>query len=767
VSVRPFLLPALGFLAGAAIGLQPLAAPAACLPLLALALSRRLAPLAFAAAGWLTAASARSAPIPAPEAPVLLMGRVVTAPDRTGDRLRFRLRRADGSGIEVTGDPLPYPLALGDAIRIEAALRSPPGPRNPGGRDTASRLAAAGVPWQASAAGPIVRVAPPSPAALLERSRERLAEASRRWLPEREAALVRAIGAGDRAALNPETTRSFARSGLAHVLAVSGLHLVIVVSGLERLLRVLLVRRDVVAERFDPRRAAAALLLPCVPIYALATGAGAPVLRAAIGAGIALAGVLLDREADALNGLALAALVLLAAEPAAALDPSFQLSFAAVAGLGLWADPLRRRIPISRPRPGTWRARLLEPLLAGACATAAASLATAPVLAFHFRQLPLLGLPANIAAIPVGAALTVLATAAWVAAAAWPPLAAPFLIAAHPLATSLRGLSDLAASPTWSVVGLGSPGVAGAAGAGVLAVIAGRCRGAPRALVWASAAGCLLLPPALRDAAARARGGLEVIYLSVGQGDAALLRLPDGGAVLVDGGGAAGGGPDPGARDIVPLLRDLGVRRLAAVFVSHPHPDHVLGLAAVAEALPIEEAFSNGDPGEGESREVLDRLTPRALLPGEGWARAGVRFEIVGGERSGLSENDASLVLRVRYGETSLLFPGDLEGAGEAAAVARGELRADVVKVPHHGSRSSSSPAFVAAVGARVAVVSLGARNRFGFPHREAIARWRTAGAQVLRTDGGAIRFVSDGVRLRRMPIDTVLDPLATWRERW
>jgi competence protein ComEC len=257
-----------------------------------------------------------------------------------------------------------------------------------------------------------------------------------------------------------------------------------------------------------------------------------------------------------------------------------------------------------------------------------------------------------------------------------------------------------------------------------------------------------------------------VLFVSVGHGDAALLRLPDGAAVLVDAGGAPEGGADPGARDVVPLLRDLGIRRLAAAFVSHPHPDHVLGLAAVTAAVPADVVFSNGDGGDGAAREILAALRPVALPPGGGWERAGVRFEALGGAREALAPNDASLVLRVSYGSTAFLFPGDVEAPGEAAAVARGGLAADVVKVPHHGSRRSSTAPFVSAVGARVAVVSVGAGNRYGFPHDEAVLRWRDAGAIVLRTDEGAVRLFSDGVRVRRVAADAALDPLAIRRER-
>jgi competence protein ComEC len=761
---RPLVLPALGFLAGVAAGFSS-PAPGWLPALFALLLLPRFRPAAFLAAGWLACVLARAGSLAPPDGAVLVQGRVVLPPEAYADTIRFRVARDDGVRVDVTAEPPPWPLALGDEVRVEARLRLPDGPANPGGRDRAGALAAAGVPWIGRAAGPVVRVAPPSPAALVERARARFAEACERFLPSREAALLRAIGAGDRAAIDDETRRSFARSGLAHILAVSGMHLVVVVFGLWKLLRAVLLRWGWLAARADPGRLAAAVCLPWAAVYSLATGASPPVLRAAAAAAVVLAGVLLRREPDGLNSLALAALALLALEPATALDPSFQLSFAAVAGLVLWATRLRRRLPLSAT-PGSWRARLLEPLAEGACATLAASIATAPVLAFHFRQLPLLGLPANLAAIPLGAGLTLLATAAGLSACLHPALSAPFLWAAWPLARALRALSDLAAAPRWGALGVGSPGLWGGIGFAACALLAGRFRGARRLLAGAAAGACLLAPPALRAAAARARGGLEVIFLDVGQGDAALLRLPDGAAVLVDAGGATGPGPDPGERDVLPLLRDLGVRELAAVFVSHPHPDHVAGLRAILDALPVDAAFGNGDPGEGPAAAVLARLHPRTLQPGEAWTHAGVRFEARGGPRDELVANDASLVLRVSYGRTALLLAGDVEARGEEAAVRAGGLRADLVKVPHHGSATSSSTDFVAAVAPRLAVISVGAGNRFGFPRAEVVARWSAAGARVLRTDAGAVRFLSDGTRVREVPADVVLDPLATWRER-
>ena len=762
---HPLAGPALGLVAGIALGLQGFRAPPALAAGLLLALVPPLAPAAFLCAGWVVTRPATALPgLLAPE-PLALEGRIASVPEAAGDRVRFLLRTPDGELLDAFAPRAPWPLALGDRVRMQAQLRAPPGARNPGGRDPAARLGAAGIARQAFATGPAVRAAAPSPLAPLERARERFAAAAAAALPPREAGLVVAIASGERSGLDPATVASFARSGLAHILAVSGLHLVVVALGLERLLRAALVRIDAVAVRVDPRKAAAAVLLPAAAVYTLATGAGVPVLRAGLAIGVAAAGTLLDREAPAANVLALAALALLAGEPASALDPSFQLTFAAVGGLVLWAGPLRAAIPVRRTSHG-WRAWLVEPLLAGACATLAASIATMPVLAAHFRQVPVLGLAANVAGIPVGSALTVVATLAALAASIAPALAGPLLVAAGPLARALAALSDAAAGPAWGVLGLASPGFAGAGGFYALAILAGRCPGRRRFAAAAGAALCLLLPGPLRAGAARVRGGLEVTFLSVGQGDAALLRLPDGAAVLVDGGGSPSGGADPGARDVLPFLRDLGVRRLTAIFVSHPHPDHVLGLAAVAAALPSERVFSNGDGGEGEARETLAALHPQTLLPGDRWERAGVRFDVLGGPRESFAANDASLVLRVSYGGTSFLFAGDLEAEGEAAAVARGGLHADVVKVPHHGSRTSSTAAFVAAVRPRLAVASMGLGNRYGFPHEEAVERWRAAGAAVLRTDGGAIRLLSDGVRIRRVPAGAALDPLAILRER-
>jgi competence protein ComEC len=263
------------------------------------------------------------------------------------------------------------------------------------------------------------------------------------------------------------------------------------------------------------------------------------------------------------------------------------------------------------------------------------------------------------------------------------------------------------------------------------------------------------------------RTALTVTFLDVGQGDGALVELPGGATWLVDAGGRLFGAPgpdastddklaalagDPGEQAVWRTLHAHRVRRLALVIVSHPHPDHFGGLAAVAAHVPIDELWWSGDDtGDPAFHALLAQLAARGtrvVRPPLGLAREdhGVRLSVLAprgddasvATPSGRSVNDDSLVVRLELAGRSILFTGDLEAPGEAALVDATPpelLRADVVKVPHHGSRTSSSPRLVEATHPRLAVISCGVANRFGFPAAEVVERWRAAGAELLRTD--------------------------------
>ncbi|MBI5070301.1 MAG: DNA internalization-related competence protein ComEC/Rec2 [Deltaproteobacteria bacterium] len=758
----PLLPLAVGFAAGALLRIA--AGPSLPVwPAVLLAPFRSLAPVAMAAAGYLGIATATATPTPAPAPMEQLEGTVASVPERLEGRVRFLLREPSGRLVQASAPPSAWPIAWGDRVRFQARTWAPDGARNPGGRDGALLLALRGVATQASATTPPLRTAPPAPLSWLEAGRTRFAEAAGRALPPAEAALLRSIGAGDRSALEPATTEAFARSGLIHLLSVSGLHLAVVALGGYRLLRALLLCSDWVSARADARRTAAALALPLTGAYALATGADVPVVRSALAAGLGFAGVLLDRESSALGALSLGLLAVLAVEPGAVLDVSLQLSFASVAGLALLTRPLRECVPW---QPGPGRAgRAVEWVLTGLAAGAAAGLATAPLVAFHFRRLSLLAPAANLAGVPLGSAITVLGALAAPLSAIAPALALPLLWAAWPFAWLLLRVNSLFAAPGIAAVGVASPGPLGLAACGVGLWGAVALQGRWRAAAALLAAVGLLLPGPLRARAAAGRGLLEVVFVSVGQGDSTFLRLPDGAAVLVDGGGDPFGHQDPGRRDVLPILRDAGVRRLWLAALSHPHPDHLAGLASVASELEVERLATGPLPS--------DLLLPaarehRVLRPGDALERAGVRLRALGPPpgAEAWSENDASLVLRVEHGGVAILLLGDVEEEGEAALLASGApLGAQVVKVPHHGARTSSTPGLVAATRPDLAVISVGRRNRFGFPAPEVVARWEAAGAQVLRTDGGAVRLLSDGERIWQAPAEGALDAWALWRE--
>jgi len=265
-------------------------------------------------------------------------------------------------------------------------------------------------------------------------------------------------------------------------------------------------------------------------------------------------------------------------------------------------------------------------------------------------------------------------------------------------------------------------------------------------------------------------GALRVTFLDVGQGDAALVELPDGAVWLVDAGGLASrrdlaAAAAPG-RTITRALEAYGHTQIDLAIISHPHPDHYLGLAALA--VPVRELWAAAGDGE-DLRDDLPERQRRTALPsfaevaaiaplhhpplGLARAEAGVELWVWAPryrERDGAPEreaidpvrtvNDNSLVVEVRYAGRSIAFVGDVEAEGEAALVAAGLGHVDVVKVAHHGSPTSSTPDFVAATHPEVAVISCGVANTFGFPAAAVVERWTAAGAEVERTDtGGAI----------------------------
>jgi competence protein ComEC len=292
-----------------------------------------------------------------------------------------------------------------------------------------------------------------------------------------------------------------------------------------------------------------------------------------------------------------------------------------------------------------------------------------------------------------------------------------------------------------------------------------------RLSVVAAAVGALLALEIVQIRAGAPRGRLRVTALDVGQGDSLLIDFPDGRSMLVDGGGMVGNPVDPGTRVILPVLGARRRSRVDVLALTHPHPDHFTGLATVAKSLPFGELWESGQ-GEmnhvggpyaallGTARERGAPVRRPADLCGQPRMFGDARVEVLAPcprVDPATPANDASLVMRIDFGRRAALLVGDAERAAERALLASGApLRADLLKVGHHGSRTSSSADFLQAVSPGYAMISCGVRNRFGHPHPDALARLAMTSARVLRTDiGGEIVWETDGDAVRILRPDS------------
>ena len=552
-------------------------------------------------------------------------------------------------------------------------------------------------------------------------------------------AVLEALLLGEDGRMDEPTVENLQKSGLYHLFAISGGHIAVIGALLFSLFR--LVRMS--------RRASSLALAVFLVFYTVLVEGSPSVLRATLMTLAFLAGRLLWKDVHVLNTIAASAFVLLLLNPSCLFDVGFQLTYAATLTIILFTPPLLKRIP-----------RL--PLKAAelACLSVTAWLGAAPLIARNFNRITLSSLVLNFAAIPLvglimGIGYAYLPLAALVPAAAAAPAATlGFLVAifsriSHTL-DPFPLLSFRVPTPRPGIL-LGYSLFLG------LSLVRPYFRGQrPAVLFLFSVFLLILVISPFRPASPE----LKVTMIDVGQGESTLVEFPGRRVMLIDGGGLAGSPFDVGERVVSPVLWRKGIKRIDDLVLTHPHPDHFGGLVSVARNFRIGEFWESlAGPDEGLyaalSRALRPKVVRRHVGRGTRFWEGLVAIEVLhpafgpaGGP--GPAANEDSLVIRMTLGRVSFLFMGDTGAAAERALMGSGvALAATVLKAGHHGSAASTSPGFLAAVGPRLVLVSVGDGNTYGFPGRDVLDRCRGAGAEVLRTDlDGAIEIRTDGRRI-------------------
>ena len=649
------------------------------------------------------------------------------------DRIRAGGREQNRSGrarVQVADAGEELEASRGDRVVLWASLRPPRGYRTPGAFDAEGVARGQGVHAVGFSKSRLLVESSPGAGRSLGEVVGRLRRQARRLISDalpagEEQALVRAMVVGDRTGVDDETAEVFRIAGTYHVLALSGAQVALVAGLLWW------------AFRWLPLGPAASALGVALAVcgYALFVGGETPVVRAAIMVAVVACGRALELHANLPNLLGLAAGGVVVAAPSAISDVSFQLSFGATLAILLLSPRIAAAL-------GRWPAAARW----GIAGSLAAQAALLPLLAAHFHRLAPAALLLNLAAGPLAGAVLIagfalVAVAALLPAAALVPAAVAWGLA-HALLVSAEVVRRF---PALDLRAAAPEPVAWAFWAAAL-VLCSKGRLRPAAVAFAVCCAALVAGPA-----PRADGRLHVTVLDVGQGDAIVLRSPRGRALLVD----AGPRRDPfdaGEAVVAPYLWSVGVRSLEALVLTHADGDHVGGARFLTRVFSPRAIWEGPAPLRDPRQRALERdleaqgVARLTLRSGGALDWEGVFIEVVTPRSTrspARSGNDESVVLRVRYRGVSFLLTGDLTGAGEAHT----EVGvSDVLKVGHHGSRTSSSSVFLRRVRPRLALISVGERNSFGHPHTETLERLMRLGAVVRRTDrDGTIDVATDG----------------------
>lgn len=578
--------------------------------------------------------------------------------------------------------------------------------------------------------------------------REKIIKNMQQVMPEYHAALLSGMLFGGYGGVPPEIVADFATTGIVHILSVSGSHIALVV-GVITALGIVITRTISLPPQVVPLFAAS-----IVTFYALFCGLTPPVLRSLVMGLIALVAVCFEREKDGGHALLLSALGMMIHQPALLYDLSFQLSFASTAGL-VFLNPRTKEILLTRLP--AWLATV-------SAVTISAQLGVFPFIAWYFNSFSLSSLLANAVIVPMIEGVVVLGLSGAMAGLVMPVVGKIIMVVCSLVIGIVVQCNQWLAAVPYAKIYIPAVGMVG----GVVYYIF-------LAWVYGYKPENVLSLTELVKKWPRCSGGFLILmvsgimiyqvyprpvrihFIDVGQGDATLIVTPHGRGILVDTGGVIGdaNGFDVGQRVIAPYLTHYGVLSIDYLFLTHGHADHAGGAAGVARIIPVQRGML---PQEEASQAVSDflRAAPKSNIIPVNERQIieldGVVIRIIYAPSSASTKqnNEVSTVLQVRYGQHSFLLTGDLEAKGEEAILASGkDISSTVLKVGHHGAKTSSSLGFLEKVAPKYAVISVGANNRFGHPHGDTIERLQGQPSKIYRTDQqGAIIFTTDGQRL-------------------
>lgn len=689
-----------------------------------------------------------------------------------GDRIKFLLRvqKVNGVPLEEKVDcyvPLKTreelmearKLKAGSYLRFPTRFISPQAARNPGAFDYKKFLYYKKIHWIARASSfSSLTIDPPSkfhPRFILQQVQDMLSDTIDRTFPSSTTEIMKGVLIGIRQDISLDTMDAYSKLGFTHVLAISGLHMTVLVGGLLAIMRGLGFSREI----------SIMATLGFIPAYVILVGAAPSVIRSGIMAAAVLYGHFLNRPRDGLNIWGAALLVMILYDPYQIWDVGFQLSFAVTWGLLTLSSPFQQVIPI--------KSETIRSLFS---VTIAAQLVSFPLTIHYFHQYHVLSFFINLLFVPIYSfIITPLGFIGLLLGLLHPALA---LIPAHIVSFLLNWINvTLERAALWKIFlfFLSSPPAWWMIMYGFI-LIRGTWIANQRKKYWLlGMIGLYVLLPFLSY-----RGEIvRVTFLDVGQGDAIVIEAPGNKVYLIDGGGIPfqpdkkeawkqrNNPYDPGKRVIIPFLKSRGIEAIDLLIMSHGDMDHIGGLAAVIRELEVKQVLWNGRrPSSDFEKELLalikdKKISLRTGRTGITWEdHPGVKWTILHPSfRSSDTDNNQSLVILLDAFGKRVLFTGDLEKKGERELLAKAAFsQIDVLKVGHHGSRTSTDPQWVDQLNPSVAVISVGEQNRFGHPHPETIETLERAGSQIIRTDeAGAITME---FTKKKMGIKTFLQPL-------